>query len=281
MRCSTLVVSAALALCTAREAHACPPNYAPFDEGQSPRPFPVRRCATVAREESQAEHGFPVRTLARDDGTPPSALVRVGPVPNGFGTVMSVLGPGGETVAGPFRVSNYFRPGRAYWADLNGDGREDFVQVLNSGGCGLGGARSDLGIALSSDRGYIMVSIHTMFARPEDFIDLGDGRCRLVQTTFVPGRGEKGTDGKPHNYWVHHLIEFDGPRALVSRADPRFPVWVWYTHRPNHEETTIITAEQKRRLWARYADRIVRPARPLRGAPVRAAGESRIADEGK
>jgi len=274
------VTSAVLALCAARGASACPPDYSPFGEGEAPRAFPIHRCAVVERDASRTEGGFPVLTLARSDDARRHALLRVGPTNHRPGTVVSVLDAAGNTVVGPRWISDLVHVGHAFWADLNGDGREDFIQFVDSLGCGLAGLRCDLVIALSSEEGYGIVAMRTMSGGPEDFIDLGDGRCRLVQTSFVYGRSEKGTDGKPHNYWVHHLIEFDGAGAVVSKADPRFPVWVWYTHKPNHEETTIITSEQKQRLWTKYADRIVRPAQPLRKTPVRAERESRAADKG-
>jgi hypothetical protein len=182
---------------------------------------------------------------------------------------MTVLDPGGAVLAAPQLVSHHTHARLAFWADLNGDGREDFVALVWSGGCGLGGYRCDVAFALSSEEGYRITPLGpTMGPGANDFVDLGDGRCRFVHTSFVYGRGEPGTDGKPHNYWVYNLLEFEGDRVVVSRADPRFPRWVWYTHAPNHEETSIITAEQKERLWEAQADGIFRVRRREAGATV-------------
>lgn len=273
---ATHIAWAGLTLCVARAASPCPERYGPFEESEKVRAFPVHRCATVERKDSHTEAGFPIRTLARNDGARRNACVRVEPADPSRGTMMTVLGPDGHITAGPVQISSFLHAGRAFWADLNGDGLEDFVQFVRSLGCGLAGVRGDLGIALSSEQGYSIVAVRTMAPRLTDFIDLGDGRPRLVQTSFVYGRSERGRDGKPHNYWVHNLLEFEGDRVVTSEADPRFPMWVWYTFKPSHKETSIITPEQKKRLWAEVPDRIFGRPPPSR-APV-GARETALAD---
>ena len=108
-----------------------------------------------------------------------------------------------------------------------------------------------------------MVIIESRSAGPEDVIRLARaGRCYIVQTTFI--HGEKGRDGRAHNYWVYHLLEVDGNQVRISRRSRLFPKWVWYTHKENHKETTQLTAEQKRRLWHDYVKREARVRDPKR-----------------
>jgi len=42
-----------------------------------------------------------------------------------------------------------------------------------------------------------------------------DGRCLFIQTSFIFGYGERGRDGREHNYWVYSIVwvEMDRPHG--------------------------------------------------------------------
>jgi hypothetical protein len=271
-RLYALAIALALAAFPADQASGCPEEYGPFEEDERPAKFPVSRCVTFEPHEFCTLDGYryTVGTYARGGNEPGAARVRLMPEMLGeepTEVAMTVLDAKGAVIAGPKLICDYcIGTPQVYHADLNGDGKTDYVAMVEIG-CGKLVDGCDVGFALSSEQGYRIVAIReALELTTDDFIDLGDGRCRMVHTAFVFGSSEKGKDGKPHNYWVHNLLEFDGDRVVVSKADPRFPMWVWYTFKPNHEETTMITDEQKKRLWARVPGRIFRRPRETQDA---------------
>jgi hypothetical protein len=163
-----------------------------------------------------------------------------------------VLDAGGKPLAGPW-YADLCWPGKVQHADLNADGKEDFVVRLEFGGCGLQAAFSQVVFVVSHADGYAFSTVNTYFARDADLVDLGDGRGRYVQASMVYGDSETAADGKRHNYWVHTLLAFgkDGRTVVEDAADRRFPAWIWYTEKPNHQLTKLLAEEQKRRLWER------------------------------
>ncbi len=72
---------------------------------------------------------------------------------------------------------------------------------------------------------------------------LASGYCDIA---FVLSAGEKYT-----------LLEFDQDKIkLANQAHPDFPKTVFYTLRPNHSETTIITEQQKAQMLQRSLESI-------------------------
>src|SRR5450759_334459 len=116
-------------------------------------------------------------------------------------------------------------------------------------GCDLNAALSFMTFVLSSPTGYVAHCILCYYAEPTDLLDLNqDGNPVYVHTLFV--YGEKGKDGRTHNYWVYNLLGFSGTDIVSANAmDSRFPKWVWFKFKPNHADTDQLTSEQKKRLW--------------------------------
>ncbi len=143
-----------------------------------------------------------------------------------------------------------------YFADLNGDGKEDFIIPVWLGGCGIASGYFNVTFVLSSKMSYKTTVVQTLFPGPEDFIDVnGDGKCEFIQTSFV--HGEKGKDGKTHNYWVYNLLEINGDElSITTDMDKQFPKWVWHSSKPNQKATTQLSNEQKQRLWKKQSDRV-------------------------
>ena len=154
----------------------------------------------------------------------------------------------GKTVLQPTEFSNFFfRAGlMAYSADLNRDGTIDFIIYSNSSGCGLACGYCDVAFILSSGGKYACATVLTMFPDDDDFI-LFNGKPHFIHTSLL-GVG-KCNDGKHHNFWIYNLIAFEkGGLKLDNSAHEAFPKTVWFTFKPNHTETTIITDGQKAEL---------------------------------
>lgn len=258
------IASAALAFCLVRSASAYPDDGGPFEEGARPRVFRIYPCAVVEHKEAAEDGGVPTATFTRSDGKRRSATMRLSTSTGAAGLCMTVTGPGGEGLAGPQEISG--TPGAmfAFWADLNGDAREDFVALVWSGGGG-----SNLGFALSSEHGYRITSVLSASPGSGDFIDLGDGKCRVIQTALVRSREPDESGGKAREFRVYNLLEFDGDRLRVSKADKRFPKWVLRSGADGGAEAVRLSPEEKARLWEAVPERIFR--RPRRASSLKDA----------
>jgi hypothetical protein len=142
--------------------------------------------------------------------------------------------------------SNYNSGPIAYSADLNKDSIPDFVICLFSHGCGLASGHCNVAFVLSSGREYRLTTVSTLFPDASDFVMINSTPC-FIHTSFLGV--EKCNDGKRHNFWVYNLLSFrkDGIK-INNTVHLEFPKVVWYTSKPNHSETTIITDEQKAHL---------------------------------
>ena len=164
-----------------------------------------------------------------------------------------------------------------YSAELNGDGKEDFVIRYLLGGCGTIFTFScNVIFVLSDGDEYAVTPTTGLWSGLDYFVDIkGDGRCRFIHTRFINGRGVKGRDGKSHNYWVYNLLEFKGGRVVVNnKLVPQFPRWIWYTYNPNHQPTTQLGGDQKQLLWSQYEN-------PIFPKPQAGPIELRIPSDGK
>jgi hypothetical protein len=140
-------------------------------------------------------------------------------------------------------------------SDLNGDGRRDFMVLSGSGGCGLANGYYNIAFLLSCTEGYRLTTIQTVFPDPGDWVVLSGKPC-FIQTAF--DREEKCTDGKAHNFWIYNIIVIEGAAMRVDNSlEPGFPRTIWYSFRPNHAETTLLTDKQKAKLLQRVDKEIV------------------------
>ena len=151
----------------------------------------------------------------------------------------------GKTVLQPTPFSPYGTVGgmMAHVADLNQDRADDFVIYSYSGGCGLACGHCNVAFILSSGTNYTLTTVTTLFPDESDFIIVNKRPC-FVHTSFLGVAECK--DGKGHNFWIYNLLSFgkDGVKVdNTARMD--FPKTIWYTVKPNHEETSIISNEQK------------------------------------
>lgn len=141
-------------------------------------------------------------------------------------------------------VPMYFR--QMYTADLNRDGREDYVLELPWGGNGLAAEGSVVVFMLSNKTGYYVTALDTLLFDPNAVVRLGGGNPSVIHTTLVYANGP---DGRGHNFWVNTFFRVQGD-TLVKGA--RAPIWVQYAFKPRAVPTQLLTVAEKKRAWAEY-----------------------------
>lgn len=256
----TLVAGAALVGAFAGQVLSYAKDGGPFEGGRRPRVFRIHPCAVLEHAEVGERLAPLAAIFARNDGKKRPVRMHLTSSAERPGLTMTVTGLEGDVLAGPQEISGAPEAMFAFWADLNGDGREDFIALVWSAESG-----SNLGFALSSKDGYAITSVMTVDPASSDFVNLGDGKCRLVQTSLVRSP-VPGSSGKPaagaREFRVYNLMEFHGERLVVSKADKRFPRWVSRPRGTGKARAAALNADEKSRLWAAVPERIFwRPRR--------------------
>ena len=240
------ILTIAVLMSFALGALAMPNHHAPFEPEDTPAPFPV--CVWTNDVRHRGDDGRDV--YYRHVSESPASFPRVSIESHESGKEFAVLELSPTQAVSRVELArSAIHQNDLFVVDLNGDKTDDFVLRTWSGGCGLAAEISYLTVFLSGADSYSGTRILGFAAEPSDIVDLNkDGQPELIHTVFV--YGEKGKDGRSHNYWVHNLLGFSGTN-VVSRNSltPRFPSWVWYTFGPNHKNTTQLTGDQKSRLW--------------------------------
>jgi len=230
-----------------------PETHGPFEEDEKPKLFAIHSCRAVRPKDPNSWYEGKEPMVAYDES---GREVHIRYHPKGNYVTAALSDVGGKVICGPVVILNLCsRMSRVYQADLNGDKKEDFIILTSTMGCGLAAHGCMATFLLSSYEDYKITPAYSMSPGPEDFVTLDDdGKCYFVHTSFV--YGEKGRDGKVHNYWVYNLLQFEGNKVVLDNSvDERFPKWIWYTFKPNHKATTQLNDEQKRRLWEEQKER--------------------------
>ena len=270
-----LACAALACMLAAPMASPYPDEYGPFD-GKRPAVFRTYHCRLVETgkagkkgEKGEKVSGGPL-TYARGDGRDPSARIRLSRDEETGAILMTVLDPDGRVLAGPQKIADgavVILP--AFWADLNGDGREDFVALVVTA---LGGSACvcDIGFALSSETGYRITSVRsTRGPGANDFLDLGAGRVGFIHTALVERRDPANPEGAPESFFVYSMLEVKGDKLALAEADPRFPKWVRVAARAKKAPDSTLAEDEKKRLWSEVAGRILR--KPENGRPPEVA----------
>ncbi len=141
------------------------------------------------------------------------------------------------------------------FADLNGDGKDDFILNLSSHGVGLAAEFTGTLYLLSSVSGYRYLTLAGMNHIPR-YLRFGDSpQVALVLQRLGGGNSEqiRALDKKPHLFFVFDLLQFDAtaPKGvkLNNSLDARFPFWTLFSHTPSHAETTLLTLGMKKIMW--------------------------------
>jgi hypothetical protein len=139
---------------------------------------------------------------------------------------------------------------RVSTADLNQDGETDFIVNIWSGGCGLAGEGSTTTFLLSDKGKYKATNFYSYGFGSEDIVRLKpDGPLYFIHNDLIANGNEKTRDGRDHNFWVYTLYKFSGNQMVeANKDDPRFPKWVWYSFKDNHQETDLLNADQKKSI---------------------------------
>ena len=252
-----LVCAAIVSLLAASVASPYPDEYAPF-EGNAPAVFRTHPCRLIRTGSDKA------LTYVRGDSRKASARMRItrGMGQDSGAVFMSVVDAAGRVVAGPQRIADsavVIPP--AFWADLNGDGREDFVALVVTA---IGGVacECDMGFALSSESGYRITGVRsTRGPGANDFLDLGKGRVGFIHTALISRRDPARPKATPENFFVYSMLEVKGDRLVLSKADPRFagfPKWVPLASGPRPAAAPTLAEAERARLWSDVARRIIR-----------------------
>ncbi len=162
--------------------------------------------------------------------------------------VYSEAKPISEAVHIPVRVTMPFDVlEEAICADLNQDGRVDWVITLWLHGNGFGANYYQRLIVLSAGEQYRFWVVPTMWPGAEDFVTFGQlARVVMVTTSWV-NTGNATVSG--HSYYVYDLWTFrDGSIVSANEVDTRFPKWVWMTSRENHKPARSLSETLQRKL---------------------------------
>lgn len=222
-------------------------DYAPFRPGHEPRGW---RLEEMTKETFDDEGG--TNTFSGRSGMRLHFARYVSAEGNRIYAWLSADGV--QMMKGVLVSDFYYFPRDAYVSDLNGDGRDDFVAWLPSGGNGLAAQIWQRVIFYSNRDRYEVDSRRVYDADTNDFLDLGHRSATIVRTMFL--YGDRGRDRRIHNYWVYTLDGFISGRLTDTNSRlPGFPKWIMYTYGANHDATRQLTHEQKERLWREATSR--------------------------
>ncbi len=140
----------------------------------------------------------------------------------------------------------------SYEGDLNGDTYPDYVFVKYFNGNGLAWGYANVALVLSEgDNDFSVQVVESYAPEPKDFISI-NGQTAFIHASFQ--YGDLCTDGKYHNFWVYRLYSIDDNQIVkADHLSPDFPKVVFYSFKPNHKETNLLTQKAKDELIAESA----------------------------
>lgn len=130
-------------------------------------------------------------------------------------------------------------PVEVYHLDLDGNGQRDFIVHSWYGGTGLASLTYRVDLYLRSKDGrYSRIQYETLSPDARDYTDLdGDGIPEILIT---------GTySGQEHNYYTYHAYRARGGRLLPAVGVEGLPKYIWMTTKPNDQDTTHLTRQQR------------------------------------
>lgn len=147
----------------------------------------------------------------------------------------------------------------AQFADLNGDGKDDFILNLSYHGVGLAAEFTGTVYLLSSTTGYRYLTLSGM-NNVQRYLRFGNTPQAVLVLQRIGGPNNdreseefRTLDNKPHLFFVFDLLQFDAtaPKGakLNNSLDARFPFWTLFTYIPRHAETTLLSSATKKLLW--------------------------------
>jgi hypothetical protein len=213
-------------------------DHGSFASDASIKRIPLAKMRIVDKGDNNATTALAKFAVTNDPGT--QIVVHIG----NDGAYVELL-IGNKPVFQKSRFTDFnFQAGiEAYCADLNQAGKRDFAVYASSGGCGLASGYTDIAFLLSEQNTYRLTTVQTLWPNPDNYLVLSGKPC-FIHTAFE--NVEKCNDGKEHNFWIYNILVIEtGNMRLDNNLAPEFPKTIWFTHKPNHQETTIITVKQK------------------------------------
>ncbi len=132
-----------------------------------------------------------------------------------------------------------------YSADLNEDGRKDFIICAWWGGCGVAMLGCDVFFFLSSPQGYLKTRFRAYCFDKEDILRVNNKNYFLL-TVYQSWSTENG-----HNYWLNRIYSF-GKDGRLYEADAEigspFPSYIQFLERETHEQAKL-SDDTKKRMW--------------------------------
>lgn len=232
---------------------AYPQAHGPFEPGAGPSRVQLRKCILIHEQQGGVGARFTMGTkgyaLAKEPSAPLVRLEKAGEV-----WAIDVLDPKGTPLLE--RPTTNDMPGflaGVFGADLNRDGKADFVVNIGSGGCGLAAAGSMTTFLLSEGMKYRATNFYSYHFGPEDLVTFkAKGPSYFIWNNVANAGEELNADDRRHNFWVYQLFRIEGGRFVQASAEQAgFPKWIWYSFKENHRETDLITPDQKKRYLPR------------------------------
>ncbi len=228
-----------------------PPDFGPFRPEAAPTNTCVHKWVCVSNTETTWL--FKPRT----DATSYAMIVQTSNPDSRFDLAfdLTIAGDNGSILLShaPIPGQHQILSHSIYSGMINDDQIPDYV-VRSDWGTGMGilGWHHIVVFVLSGPHGaYRLMPIESWYADPvTDLVDIDhDGRCDFIQTSFLEG-GLRTGGKRFHNYWVHNLLQFQGTNCVpANRIDTRFPSWVWYKFKPNHDDDPLLPVKERARMW--------------------------------
>ena len=140
-------------------------------------------------------------------------------------------------------------PFAAYMADVNSDGISDFIVLTHNYSNSWVTADDYVEIFLGDKTGeFESIMYWTKSADVKDFVDLNnDGKYAILRC--LQDVVDDESRPAPRTYWHYNLYEIKRDK-LVNISSPAngFPKFIWFTNKPNDNETTLLTKDQRRAL---------------------------------
>ena len=234
------------------EVFGYPESHGPFPPGQEPAAIPRQECKLVSEKAPKPEElDGAVRHYRLRGSQKAHDQINVELRGASSGWLIEICDARGKRLM-PTPVTNSMTSSQmeVFACELNQDGVPDFIINVWSGGVGLAAEGSEVTLLLSSKNGYRASSFYLYSFGKEDLVQFKSrGPVYFILNDLIRSNSENTRDGRDHNFWVYELYRIDGDRLIPADADqPGFPKWVWYSNKDSHEETTLLSQEQKIRL---------------------------------
>jgi hypothetical protein len=223
-------------------AQAYPSAHGPYAPGTAPKHGKLVVCELVSA--TSTDDGDAVRIYGVP-GPKDAPRLRQEVVND---TRITVLDPAGAPLSETYRSEYRCIADAVYSADFNRDGEADFFTVVCNMGNGLAARLTESVFFLSHGGRYTAVPFGGYDGGPEDVLRMRKGGpWYYISTALVSSHGLE--PAKPHhNYWLYRLYRFEGHRVMETTEISRFPKFVWYTEKENHQETMRLTVDEKAQL---------------------------------